>query len=120
MKNKFYYLIRIRVGAQNFSILVQNIRQTPTILIETIAKEKISQYINKNYSKLKEYRTQTSEQFFNKMIKGSDFEIEDLNQLELYDLNLKFEHKSDNIKNDINEKNETIIIGSKINDEFVG
>lgn len=118
MENKFYYLIRIRVGAQNFSILVQNIRETPIILIETIAKEKISQYINKNYSKLKEYRTQTSEQFFNKMIKDSDFEIEDLNQLELYDLNLKFEKEE--IKNDINEKNETIIIGSKINDEFVG
>ena len=45
------------------------------------------------------------------MIKLSDFQIEDLNDIEIYDLNLKFE--KENIQNNKDEKAKTKIVESK-------
>lgn len=69
------------------------------------------------YSQNKHYRTQTSENFFNKTIKQSDFQIEDINDAEVYDLNLQFsEHdKIINKPNNDNNKRHVEIRQSKIN-----
>lgn len=89
-ETNFSYLIRIEVGINNFSIIIRNSKKVPEILLETIAKEKITSFINKNYTSYKHYRTQSPEGFFNKMIKESNYEIEDLNEIEIYDLQLTF------------------------------
>lgn len=100
MKN-FSYLIRINVGPKNISILVKNKKEVPQSLLETMAKEKITRCINEQYSTDKHFRKQTSENFFNKMIKQSLFEIENLNEIEVFDLGLYFnENKIHNEKND--------------------
>lgn len=111
MNEKFSYLIKIQIGPHSQSILVVNEREVPVILLETMAKEKISSKINELYAKNKDYRVQTTQQYFSRMIKQSDFQIEDLNDIEIYTLDLKFDNSS--IKNEINKNDKTKIIEAK-------
>ena len=119
MKTEFSYLIRISVGVNNISMLVKNKKEVPLILLETMAKEKITKFINESYTTYKHYRNQTVENYFNKMIKQSSFEIENLNEIEIFNLDLVFNsNKSDNdikINNEINEKQNTETRQSSIN-----
>lgn len=113
MSEKFSYLIKIQIGPHTQSMLVVNSKEVPEILLETMAKEKIDKKINELFTLNKDYRVQTSQQYFSRMIKQSDFQIEDLNNIDIYDLNLKFEATS--ILN--NNKGEEKILQSKFNIE---
>ena len=115
VNKNFSYLIRITIGVNQSSILVKNKKEVPMSLLETMAKEKITRNINLMYSSLKYYRTENSVSFFNKMIKQSDFEIEDLNEIEVFDLHLTFDNE--NIKNNTDERKRREIRQSSINKE---
>lgn len=114
----FSYLIKIQIGPHIQPMLIVNNREVPQIILETIAKEKINKKINELYVNNKTYRLQSSDQYFNKMIKQSDFEIEDLNNIEIYDLNLKFENES--IQNNLEENKESKTFQSSMNNEKEG
>lgn len=88
----FTYLLKINVGPKNISCLVRNKLKVPDVLLETIAKEIITKEINDSYSIGKHYRVQTSEQYLTRMLKQSSFDIEDLNEMQIYDLQLKFQN----------------------------
>lgn len=101
----FIYLIKITLGPKIVSVLVKNSLPVPEILLETMAKELITKYINDSFPKEKHYQVQTSDQYFNKMIKQSSFDIEDLNEIDVYDLQLKF--KDGTIVNRLPEEKES-------------
>lgn len=93
-EKSFIYLVKIIIGASNSGFIVKNKVEVPQDLLEIMAKEKINQEINKMFSDNKDWKTQTSEHFFNRMIKQSSFTVEDLNQLHVYDLELRFNDKN--------------------------
>lgn len=94
-EKSFTYLIRINIGAKNMSCIVKNNKKVPNIFLETIAKDIINKYINDSYNSInKHYRTQTSDHYYNRLSKESNFEIEDLNEIECYNLSLTFENEN--------------------------
>lgn len=114
----FSYLVRITIGPKKLLMVIRNTKEVPYSVIEVMSKERINKYINETYTLFKHYRNQTSEHYYNKMIKESNFEVEDLNDVEVYDLELNFDDEK--IKNNINGKHKTKTIQSKINEEFTG
>lgn len=104
-EKSFIYLLEITVGAKNISALVKNILPVPEEILETMSKEIINTYINDSYKEGKMWRTQTSESYYNRMTKQSSFEVKDINQLDVYDLQLKFtENKISNNGEKVEDK----------------
>lgn len=107
------YHVKIKVGAHTISMIIQNEIEVPDSLIREMAEQRIKSEIQKRYTNDKHYRTQTSEQFFDKMSKLSDYEITDLNVCEFYDLGINF--KNNEIINTYDKTNTIEIRQSKIN-----
>lgn len=118
MENNYSYIIRIEIGAHKISMVVRNIKEVPRTLIEQMAQLRIKKHINDTFTNEKHYRSQTHEQYHNKMIQLSNYEIEDLSAVEVYDLNVTF--KNNQIENSYDKTKRVEIRESKINREFVG
>lgn len=103
----FVYLIKISIGPKNFSVLVKNKFKVPISLLETMAKGIITKEINDSYTIGKQWKNITSDNYFNRMMKVSDFEIEDLNELEIYNLELKFDKEGAIMNRSEEEKQKT-------------
>lgn len=115
LKN-FSYLIKMNIGPKKINIIVKNSKKVPEIFLETMAKEKIQKYINESYLTQKHYKAQTNEQYLNRMLKESSFYIEDLNEIEIFDLQLQFTN-DEKIIND--EKSKTRNNKSKFNEKKI-
>lgn len=107
------YHVKLEIGAQTISMIIQNKIEVPDSLIREMAEQRIKTEIQKRYAIDKHYRTQTSEQFYDKMIKLSNYEITDLNVCEFYDLAINF--KDEKIINHYDKTNKIEIRQSKIN-----
>lgn len=112
-ENNFSYHVNIEIGAHKISMIIRNETQPPDSLIKEMAERRIKSEIKQLYSTEKHYRTQTEQAFYDKMIKLSNYEINDLNVCEIYDLNLKF--KNNEIQNTYDKTAHTEIRQSKIN-----
>lgn len=110
-KLEFSYLVKIKIGARNISMLIRNHKEVPEKILSIMAKEKIEKEITQSYIQLKHYRNQTSDHYFNKMMKESSYEIEDLNNVEVYDLQLNFDSQEKIVNKSEDEKE---IIKSKL------
>lgn len=111
----FSYIVHITIESKTISMIIRNQKKVPIQIIEEMAKQRINKYINDVYHKSNYYLKQTSEQFFERMIKQANFEIQDLNDVEVYDLNVTFD-KNEKIVNNIHEnKFNTKIVESSIN-----
>lgn len=109
----FSYIIRIEIATQSLSLIVRNDKKVPQSILEEIARVRIKKQINDTYAQLKHYRVQTIEQFFEKQIKQSNYEIEDLNECEVYDLQIEFENET--IKNELKQSQHVETKQSRIN-----
>lgn len=118
MENGYSYIIRIEIGAHKISMVLKNNVALPSDLIEEMARLRIKKHINDTYVEQKHYRLQTHEQYHNKMIQLSNYEIEDLNSVEIYNLEMNF--KDNKIQNTYDKTARVEIRESKINREFVG
>jgi len=80
----FIYLVTYTVGAKRQKFIAKNHVKVPNTLLITMGKEKIEHEIST-------YGEQAHDKLRNKLRKESSIEIEDLNEVPLYELNLKFE-----------------------------
>lgn len=103
-QNNFSYLIKINVDVNQLSMLIHNSKEVPNELLQTMARERTEKFINDIYVEQKQYRKQTPEAFFIKMLKLSDFEIDDLNKIEIYDLSMNFTPTNEIVNETTNEK----------------
>lgn len=118
MENGYSYIVRIEIGAHKISMVIRNNKEVPRTLIEQMAELRIKKHISDSFKTDKHYRSQTEIQYHDKMIQLSNYEIEDLNAVEVYDLGFEFENNQ--IKNTYDKTKSTEIRESKINKEFVG
>lgn len=114
----FSYIINIQIDTKQIKMIVRNAKKVPTSMLNEMAKLRLQKHINEIYTTYKHYRSQTFENFQNKIIKQSNIEIEDLNDIEVYDLNLHFNERDEIINKSINENNKrhVEIKQSKINE----
>lgn len=112
-ETSFSYHVNIEIGAHTISMIIRNTTEIPDSLIREMAQQRIKREIKNRYTTDKHYRTQTEQQFYDKMIKLSNYEINNLNVCEIYDLNLKF--KNNEIINHYEKTNNVEIRQSKIN-----
>lgn len=107
---KFTYLVYFTVGAKTDKFLVKNDVKVPDSLLTTMAKDKINQEIKRQYL-LQESSIEGSlneRRFIKRLTKLSYIQIENLNEIKTYYINLRFnedkvENKKEIIKEEIQE-----------------